>query len=717
MHGNPSNENSYSDFAIETLAELLQRRAEQFSERLAFVYEDETGQKVEWKYAELDQRARSIAAWLASHAEVGERALLVYPAGLDFIAAFFGCLYAGVLPVPATYPKPKRPLPRLDAIATDCTPKLVLTHSSVLGGLCLDQQSPAVAELAWEATDQIDVGLANGYQTLDLAGDDLAFLQYTSGSTSEPRGVMISHDNLLNNLEAIRQGFEIPPASENEQVPTGVFWLPAYHDMGLIGGILTPLSVGGTSYLLSPTSFLRRPLRWLELLSETQASISGAPNFGYELLVDKTDADDRAALDLSHWRLAFCGAEPIHPETLHEFAAAFAPTGFRDDAFYPCYGMAEVTLLVTGGRGPGPLRVLNVDHEQLRQHQAVRVSSDDENAQQLIGCGMGHNGHRIEIVDPQSLLPCADGRVGEIWVRGRSVARGYWDRKDVNRQEFEATLAGESVNGDAGQKFLRTGDLGFSLDGELYVTGRIKDVIIIRGRNHYPQDIERTAANSHVAVGMGAAFAVDDERQEQLVVVMQVNREHRKADFDEVIRAVRAAIVDEHELDPQAIVLIKPVSLPITSSGKVQRRRCREQFLTNELSTLAQWSAEPRVSGSAQAPAPEFLADVLEIKPQQLQTDIESWLIAWLTARADLHPGAMQAQTPFAELGIDSLTAVEISQEIDQLLDLQLPPMVIWSCPTCEALATYLAEELVADRKGERKSVLPTAPAQDTSVS
>ncbi len=683
----------------ETLSDLLQLRARQFPDRLAFVLEDETGAKVEWTFGELDQRAQAVAAWLAERASVDDRALLVYPAGLDFIAAFFGCLYAGVLPVPATYPKPRRPLPRLDTIAADCAPAVVLTHSSALNGLCLDQQSPAVANLTWEPTDQL--APVSDFTPVQRSADDLAFLQYTSGSTSQPRGVMISHANLLHNLESIRQGFEIAPADAGAPVPSGVFWLPAYHDMGLIGGILTPIYVGGTSYLIPPTSFLRRPQSWLELLSETGAQISGAPNFGYELLVQKTTEEQRAALDLSNWRLAFCGAEPIHPATLRDFASAFASAGFREEAFYPCYGMAEVTLLVSGGKASDALKVLDVEREQLRQHRAVRVESTDASAQSLVGCGTSLDGQQIEIVDPQSQQTCADGSVGEIWVRGRSVANGYWNLDEVNRDVFQAQLA-DSAEGS----FLRTGDLGFQLDGQLYITGRLKDVIIIRGRNHYPQDIERTASEAHPAVGMGAAFAIDADREEQLVVVHQIEREHRKADLDEVIRAVRTAIVEEHELDPHAIVLLKPVSLPITSSGKVQRQRCCEQYLAGELSVLAEWTSEPKSQEGVKPtlPAPDFLPDVLKLDTKTLQSRIEDWLIHWLTARADLKSGVMQRATPFAELGIDSLTAVEISQEMDQQLELQLPPMVIWSCPTCEALAVYLAEELVTSRQGKAQT-------------
>jgi len=695
MHGNPIDNGQCSA----TLADLLGRRAAEFPDRLAFVFEELDGQSQQWTYQELDQRARAIAASLVERTKVEDRAMLVYPAGLDFIAAYFGCIYAGVLPVPATYPKPKRPLPRLDAIVADCAPRLVLTHSSVLGGLCLEQQSPALAAIPWEATDKLG-SAPRDFQPIKCQADDLAFLQYTSGSTSEPRGVMVTHENLLSNLEAIRTGFEIPPEDQSGGPTKGVFWLPAYHDMGLIGSILSPIYVAGTSYLIAPTTFLRRPQRWLELLSQTGASISGAPNFSYELVVHKTSPADRAELNLENWQLAFCGAEPIHPSTLELFANAFAPARFNPSAFYPCYGLAEVTLLATGGQGPAEPEVLYVDRSKLGMHHAVNVGREHPQAFPLVSCGSARHGLQVEIVDPRSHKVNDEGRVGEIWIGGTSVARGYWNQEELNREMFQAHLADELEESKApGQSFLRTGDLGFQLDGQLYVTGRIKDVIIIRGRNYYPHDIERTARQAHDAVDLGAAFSLEIEEQEQLIAVHQISREHRKADFDEVLRAIRAAIVDEHEIDPHAIVLIRPVSLPITSSGKVQRRLCREQYLAGELSITAQWT-NPHDAAEPADPTlmtrPGFLDSLPNVSSVQLSADVQQWLVEWLSARANLMPGVMGTTTPFAELGIDSLTAVEISLELDKLLGLQSPPMVIWSCPNVEALSEYLAEQLLA---------------------
>ena len=692
------NERLQSSPKFANLADMVEEQARRFPERTAFVFEDDAGQTESWTYAKLVGRSRTLGSWLAKQVQIGDRVLLVYPPGLEFIAAFLGCVYAGALPVPATSPKPRRPLPRLDSIIADCHPSLVLTHSSVLDGMCLEQQSLAISALAWQATDIISTAENSNFQPVPRAPDDLAFLQYTSGSTSDPRGVMVSHGNVLHNLEAIRVGFGI----RGDEHARAVFWLPAYHDMGLIGGILTPLYVGGTSTLMAPTTFLRRPQRWLELISATQANISGAPNFAYELAVRKTASMERAALNLRSWRLAFCGAEPINPDTLAEFAGAFAEAGFQPSAFFPCYGLAESTLLVTGGQSAAGPRVLQVDRQAMRDHRVVCLADKNGRTQTLVGCGPECSGLSVEIVDPQTRAVCGTNEVGEIWVRGGSIARGYWNQESASAETFRAQIApqGSVLRGE----YLRTGDLGFRHEGELFVTGRLKDMIIVRGRNHYPQDLERTTQAAHEAVDIGAAFSINVAEHEELVLVHQWRRESRHADHDQMLRAIRTAIVEEHEIEPQAIVLIRPASLPMTSSGKVQRQRCREQYLNGELAVTAQWvkqdCTDDDLEGLASkiAGPPVFLDRLAQMPPAQLQAELREWLMSWLTARANLMPGTMQANTPFAQLGIDSLTAVEISQELDQLLGLQSPPMVIWSCPTPAELAEYLVGELQATK-------------------
>jgi acyl-CoA synthetase (AMP-forming)/AMP-acid ligase II/acyl carrier protein len=520
----------------------------------------------------------------------------------------------------------------------------------------------------------------------------------------------VTHGNLLHNLELIRRAFGLAPASDANVEQSGVFWLPAYHDMGLIGGILTPLYVGGTSYLMAPAAFLQRPLSWLETLSRTGAQISGAPNFAYELCARKATANDVASLDLSRWRLAFCGSEPIDAGALAAFADAFTPAGFRSDAFYPCYGLAEATLMVTGGAANGFPRVFRADRGQLAADRLVEAGPAN-GALPLVSCGWPLGDQEVIVVEPKTREPAAAGRVGEIWIRGGSIAPGYWNQPtlpafqpalDCANGESDAASANAAFSGhtaDGRGPFLRTGDLGAFHNGELFVTGRLNDVVIIRGRNLYPQDVERTAQQSHEAVDAGAAFAVGDPGHEELVIVLQVHREHRRGDLAPVIRAIRAAIVDEYEVDPQAIVLLKPATLPLTSSGKVQRSRCRELFLANELDVLEQWQrpADAALTGAAGGPPrPKFLDHVAQSSPAELTAEIQEWMLAWLAEKVDgIDPNQVAPESTFAELGIDSLTAVELNLEFEKVLGLRLPPAAAWSYPTPAALAQFLAESLV----------------------
>lgn len=681
MFANPSSTNGQP----ETLIDLLARRVADAPEQTAFVYVDEDDSEQRWTYADLGRRTAAAAATIAAASSPGDRAVLAYPPGLDFIAAFLGCMQAGVLPTPATYPKPRRPLPRLDAIARDCSPNLALTTQQALEKIQIDQQSTAVQALQWIATDGLPAHDAPVVAP-QRQPDQPAFLQYTSGSTSDPRGVIVTHGNLLHNLELIRQGFDIPQPASQKTPASGVFWLPAYHDMGLIGGVLTPIYVGGASYLIAPTAFLRRPLIWLEWLSRTGAAISGAPNFAYDLCVDKSNPEQRAQLDLSRWELAFCGAEPVREATLRRFADAFAPANFRPEAFYPCYGLAEATLMVSGGKRSAPLRTLSLDRDALAENRIVEDAAVD--AKTMVGCGAGLGEQEVRIVNHQTRQLCSDRTVGEIWVRGRSIAQGYW--RPNGDESFNASLA----CGDGG--FLRTGDLGFLDQGELFVTGRLKDVIIIRGRNHYPQDIERTVQQAHPAADFGAAFGVTEGPEERLVIVHQIDRQHRRADLEQVLMAIRTAVVEQHELDPSAIVLIKPASLPVTSSGKVQRSRCRAMFLEDNLKVLAQWRHEADASdpSDAEQPRPDFLDRLGELNLDQTTAAVCEWMLAWIANRLALSARQLSAEVPFAELGVDSMTSVELALEFEEVLGVRLTPEVAWSYPTPAELSRHLAERL-----------------------
>ncbi len=447
------------------------------------------------------------------------------------------------------------------------------------------------AGIAWLATDEIADARAEGWVEHDPARDSLAMIQYTSGSTRRPKGVMVSHANLVDNARAICDAFE---ARDNT---TSVFWLPAYHDMGLIGGVLAPVYSGVSIIVMAPATFLKNPFVWLDTISKSGAMISGGPNFAYDLCVRKITAEQRATLDLSAWSLAFIGAEAIRPATLDRFAEAFAPCGFRREAFYPCYGLAEATLMVTGAkRGAGAV-VRAFSDDALAQDRVQPLPDTAPHARRLVGCGAPIGSLRLAIVDARTLALAGPGRVGEIWVAGESVGQGYWHDPQGTATTFNAR---RSETGDG--PFLRTGDLGFIHERQLYVTGRLDDLIIVRGLNHHPEDIEATARESHplLASGLGAAFAVDEGGTQRLVLVHEVERDG-SSDLAPVVDAARAAVLEEHGLALDAVVLIRCGTIAKTSSGKVQRHANRTAFLAGQLKALAPHG--PRKSPAPSVPS------------------------------------------------------------------------------------------------------------------
>jgi len=475
---------------LSSLVELVRWRATQQPERRGYTFLiDGEAEGDHLTFVDLDRKAQAVAALLQRYVEKGKRVLLIYPSGLEFITAFFGCLYAGVIAVP-TYPprtRTKRNPSQLQAIANDVQPSLALTTSSLLSTVEeLFAQAPALQSVRLITTDTLADSLAEQWQEPQVDKNTLAFFQYTSGSTGMPKGAMLTHGNLVHNSALIYRSFENTPDAE------GVIWLPLFHDMGLIGGILQAPYCGGQSTIISPAAFLQRPIRWLQAISSRKATVSGGPNFAYDLCIRKITSEQRATLDLSSWEIAFNGAETIRQETLERFAATFGPCGFRRESFFPCYGLAEATLMVTGSQKGKLLVVRTFQKAALEHNRVVEASLENEDTRTFAGCGQVLPGNTVVIVDPESLTQCPPGSVGEIWISSPSVAQGYWQRPEESERTFHAYLA------DTGEgSFLRTGDLGFLQDGELFVTGRLKDLIIIRGRNHYPQDIELTVEQSH----------------------------------------------------------------------------------------------------------------------------------------------------------------------------------------------------------------------------
>ena len=460
-------------------------------------------------YANLDRRARAIAANLTAQGMRGERAMLLYPPGLDFVEGFFACMYAGVVAVPAYPPFRTRYLSRIEDIAKDCQAKLALTVNDVaVRTEAVLNEAPTLRNATWLSTDQVADELADAWQQQQLQSDDLAVLQYTSGSTGAPKGVMLAHANLMHNVSLIIHAFEASRSG------VGMTWLPTYHDMGLVGGVLMPLFFGRPNVLMSPLAFLQNPRRWLQKITEYKVTISGGPNFAYDLCNDKLADEDLEGLDLSSWEVAFNGAEPIRPSTLKAFTERFSAVGFRPETFYPCYGMAETTLIVTGGEKTRRPIIRSFDGKALDEGRVVPAADEQRGARHLVGCGHVLPEQEVLIVDSVSSERLLTQRVGEICVKSPSVARGYWNNPDETAKAFHRQIPGEKGH------FLRTGDLGFIDQAELFVTGRLKDLIIVRGVNRYPHDIERTveATEPHLRAGVTAAFSVQHGGQECLVV-------------------------------------------------------------------------------------------------------------------------------------------------------------------------------------------------------
>ena len=503
-----------------TFVDLLRWRAAEQPDRLLYAFlengEVESGSLT---YGQLDEQARAIGALIQSFAAKGERALLLYQPGLDFTAAFFGCLYSGTIAIPVPLPGRNKSLHRLLSIIQDAQPTFVLTSSSImqmLQKMCAG--SPELQQMRWLATDHLAAGLAEQSREPKVEGDHLAFLQYTSGSTSMPKGVMVSHANLLHNSAELDAGWR------HDAESVIVSWLPHFHDMGLIYGILQPVYKGIPAYLMPAAQFLQRPVRWLQAISRYRGTHSAAPNFAYDHCTRKIKLEELDKLDLSSWEVAVNGAEPVRRITLEQFATAFAPCGFRWSAFCPGYGLAEATLKVAASQISHPPLLCSVDAVALAQNRILPTIASDGRSQTLVGCGRALLETGIIIVDPQTLTPCAADQIGEIWVSGTSVAQGYWNRPDETELTFNARLA------DSGEgPFLRTGDLGFFLDGELFIAGWQKDLLIIGGQNHYPQDIEQTVEESHPALRRHTciAFAVESDREEHLVVAVELARQYR----------------------------------------------------------------------------------------------------------------------------------------------------------------------------------------------
>ncbi|MEH1967623.1 beta-ketoacyl synthase N-terminal-like domain-containing protein [Nostoc sp.] len=682
----------------ETLVDVLRYRGIQQPQTLGYTFlVDGESEGSRLTYGALDKLARAIATYLQTFAKPGDRVLLLYPPGLEFITAFFGCLYAGLIAIPAYPPRQNQSIARLGAIVSDAQATAILTTTALLPIVKnYFADNPELASLKLLASDAISDVIAQEWQAPNIDGNTLAFLQYTSGSTGMPKGVMVSHSNLLHNLAYIDQGWNHTANS------VMVTWIPFFHDMGLIYGVLQPLYYGFPSYIMAPVSFIGRPIRWLQAISRYQATHSSAPNFAYELCVRKITAEQGASLNLSSWQVASNGAEPVKAETLQRFAKAFASCGFQETAFCPAYGLAEATLKVTTVEAQTQPIIIKVEATALAQNRVVLATAENSKARLLVGCGNSKQGDtQIAIAHPELLRRCLPDEVGEIWVAGASITQGYWQQPENTKSTFAAYLA------DTGEgPFLRTGDLGFLQDGELFITGRLKDLIIIRGHNHYPQDIELTVTNSHSALGTQgvAAFTIEVDGEEQLVVACEVERTAvRKLDANKVIGCIRQAVTTQHELEVYAVLLLKPVSIPKTSSGKIQRYATRAGFLAGTLEVVGQWRKAGEEGRGAREQGSRGAGEQGELRSRKSgdkgAAEIQDWLVNKISQRQNIAPHSIDPRESFAYYGLDSIAAVSLSADLEDWLGCQLLPTLAYDYPTIATLSAYLTETLSQRRK------------------
>ncbi|WP_225414626.1 fatty acyl-AMP ligase [Stigmatella hybrida] len=565
---------------MNTIVEAMRQSAERDPRRPQFTWlmdgEQEGGTL---DTAGLDRLARAGAAALQEAGATGERVVLLIRPGLEFIAGFLACLYAGALPVPAVVPRRAAEFERLFGISSRVTARFALADGDLIK--TLPEPLRQASGMSWLAIEQVLAADAELWRPFSPKPSDLAFLQFTSGSTGNPRGVMVSHGNLVHNSESIVWVRREDPCRV-------VGWLPPYHDMGLIGCIIHPILSKVPSVLMSPHHFLQRPARWLEAVTRYRGTISPAPDFALRLCADRISDEDRDKLDLSSWNILICGAEPVRPSTWQAFAPRFVPVGLDPNILSPCYGLAESTLITTGRRTDAPLVFRSVDASALEEG---RVEPGGERTRMLFACGRPVPGQQVVIVDEQ-LRPVPDAMVGEILIAGPSATHGYYGDEQATQETFKAEVQGHEGT------FIRTGDLGFMDDGSLYIVGRIKDIVKIRGKTLHAQDIEDAASAAHAALSAGAlaAFSVEEEGEERLVIVAELKRTSRNSPPEPIVNAVCAAVTRAHGVVPFEVCLLRPGGVPRTSSGKVRRRESRRQWMERRLNPFA---AEEELSQAA----------------------------------------------------------------------------------------------------------------------
>jgi len=693
-----------SSSACCNIVERLRHWAEERSDAVAFtVLLDGEETATHLTYGDLDRRGRAIAAKLTSLRLRGERAVLSFPPGLDFICAFVGCLYGGVVPVPAYPPRRNRNIKRIRTILDDAEAKVALSNSAVISRVQrMLGHDPFLGQLPWLAIDEIASDLADEWEMPSISDESLAFLQYTSGSTSDPRGVMVTHANMKHNSRLIAEAFELSPSTRT------LNWLPTHHDMGLFGGVIVPLFVGCSSMHMSPMAVLQKPARWLNAITRYGITVSGGPDFVYALCNESITPEQCERLDLRTWEVAFNGAEPVRSKTLNDFTEKFGAYGFRGEAHYPCYGMAENSLIIAGGSKSCRPEQGAFDGHSLRKGTVIPRETDKSNGC-LVSCGRALGGQLVKIVDPATRALLSDGGIGEIWVQGASVGKGYWNQSKTTEETFHAHPSDGAVG-----PFLRTGDLGFIHNGELFVTGRLKDLIIIRGVNHYPQDIEMVAENTskRLRPRSAAAFTVDDER---LIVVCEVDR-YREENWHDVIEEMRRAVTFELDLGPNGIILVRPGTIPKTTSGKIRRQACRNEFLEGTLQVVAQWqqppakpsNGKPLVAGEDPADGHSFR----DVHPEVARIVLRQVRTIARERAADLHLDSNLV----VDLGLDSLERLQVANSLEEVFGGRFPEEVLGQIETCREIARAIEDHIGVERIARQHNRPPSVTPSNVEV-
>ena len=676
---------------MKSIMDLLQVHASNKPSNQAFTYlVDGENQEMTLTFHSLYQNARSVANYLQNSTGRSDRVLLVFPPGLEFIIAFFGCLLAGRTAVPILPPRKNRSTNRITQIAQDTEAKIGLVTKDIN-----DRMKPILPisngldHVKWVAQDEMLEDFSADASEVDVKPDDLAFIQFTSGSIGSPKGVMVSHRSLLQNSQIICRNWNLTPQT------VGVGWLPVYHDMGLVGNLFQSLFLGIPYIFLAPMAFLQRPIRWLKAISKYKGTTSGGPNFSYDLCVQKIREEDLGGLDLSSWEIAYNGAEPVRIKSLNRFFEKFSRCGFRKEAFFPCYGLAEATLMVSSKLAGEQIEKCDISYNALKNNLVeMSPTSHSQNSVSLMSCGKSGPNTQIVIVNPDNQKRCSPNEVGEIWVASTSIASGYWKNPQETKTVFKAFIS----NTEEGP-FLRTGDLGFLKNGELYITGRLKDLIIIRGYNYYPQDIEMAISSSHSSLipGMGAAFSIDSQGQEVLVITQELRRKSifKKPNFKEIYQAVQETVAEEFELQIHQILLLRTGSIPMTTSGKIRRNECRKRFLSDRLLVEHEWKRRTDPNPRDIIPTPKKHPNQvipLDKRGELTAEFLQNWLKEKIAHYLNLPIEDIDITESLDRYGFDSIIAPQLADEMQTLLKRDVSPLIFYDLPTIESLSQHVEE-------------------------